>query len=403
MNKKGISLIVLAIMIVIILIITTVTVVQYNDSKDQAKISAFATDLEKIQEQTKLYFIENGSFPTYNDDQTSLNESQILGLVGTTNSVSFIAELTLNSEYNEDQTKGQFYKIDLSKIDIKATLAGIDPNSSDVYVVSYPSFNVYYLAGQEAKNNMYYSLSSKIVSDSKIQQKDGNTIEQVQSNISISKSINTWTNTMPININVNITGSQKVYLKLSGITGEKEVSSVVAGSNKLKFNLSDLLSSNKDLSGNSILTAALTQDEINSFNVTDNSLKNISILIKDGTSTIETEILGLSNYDVISPTISNKILTSGDNNTLKLTLSDSLSGVSKVKYDYIEKVNSDLTTSQYYSNTIDGEYVRQNGKEATLNSDRTYSIVLPKNVTKIYISVIDYAGNWIDYNNYVVE
>ena len=59
---------------------------------------------------------------------------------------------------------GSFYKINLSKLDIETSTRGTLVNGeNDVYVVSFPSLKVYYLAGLSADSTKYFSLSSKFI------------------------------------------------------------------------------------------------------------------------------------------------------------------------------------------------------------------------------------------------
>lgn len=402
MNKKGISLLVLLITVVAVLILVSVITINYTNSKDKAALTTFASDLQKIQDQVKLYYLTNGTFPTFDDQNQSLNESEVMDIIGQEKKEDFKAELSLNNDYVEDTTKGSFYKIDLSKINIKESKTGLSKTTSDVYIVAFPSMNVYYLNGVKAKGDVYFSLSSKIVSYTKVEATQNQSTEQV-TNITVSKKINDWTNIEPINIKVNISGSQVVNVKFAGVDNIKRLKNIYLGMNDRTFNLNQLFLNNKDIKGNDVFETALTESEITAFKNVSADQKNISISINDGSSDIETKTLSLSNFDDVNPNMdSSSISQSDDKNILNVVASDSISGVKQVRFDYINKKTA-TGTVPYYSQSVDGNYVRQNGKVATLQPNGSYNIELPKEITLVFICIEDKAGNWSEYNNVAIN
>lgn len=405
MSKRGISFVAMLITVIALLILISAVVFQAANATDQAKTEAFAKDLDKIEEQVKQYYLTNNSFPVYDDMKTKMSEEQVLASVDSSSVSTFIWELSANGDYTDDKTLGEYYTIDLSKIDIKGSSYGLRKNSSDIYVVAYPSFNVYYLSGVKTSNDIYFSLSKKLIDKSKIQVSIYlDNLNLNSPNINMSKKYNTWTNIMPLELKANLASNQELYIKLSNIAGERKINSTVVGSNDFNFNLSDLMLSNKDINGKSLVDTAFTADDINAFESTSNNQKNITVLIKTSGVVTETTTLPLANYDGTIPYIQSNTITHNTNDVLvNLKVSDNTSGVKQVRYDYIDKLNPDGSISSYYNNQIDNNYVRQNGKIAILQSDGTYNILLDKNIDKIYICVQDYAGNWHDYNNYLIN
>ena len=403
MNKKGISLVALIITIIATLILVSITVIQFNSSKDKARLSAFASDLQKIQEQVKLYYLNNGAFPTFDSSKDAINEQQLISMVDSTNTSKIEWELAANGDDNDDKTKGQFYQIDLSKIDIKSTVAGTKTSTDDVYVIAYPSMNVYYLKGVKASNDVYYSITSKLTKKAQIHNDITQNNDVVNTNLVLSKKINDWTNTEPINIKANISGSQILTVKFNGISGVKKIKSITDGMNDITFNLSDLFKTNKDIKGNDVFEIALTQDEINAFKALANDQKIITVNINDGINDIETKNISVSNFDDVAPNMdSNNVSKQPDKNVITVVASDSISGIKQVRYDFIEK-NSTNGTVPYYSQDLNATYVEQYGKTAALQENGSFLIELSTDITKIFICVQDRAGNWKEYNNIAIE
>lgn len=403
MNKKGISLVALIITIIATLILISITVIQFNSSKDKARLTAFASDLQKIQEQVKLYYLNNGAFPTFDSSKDAINEQQLISMVDSTNTSKIEWELAANGDDNDDKTKGQFYQIDLSKIDIKSTVAGTKTSADDVYVISYPSMNVYYLKGVKASNDVYYSITSKLTKKAQIHNDITQNNDVVNTNLILSKKINDWTNTEPINIKANISGSQILTVKFNGISGVKKIKNITDGMNDITFNLSDLFKTNKDIKGNDVFEIALTQDEINAFKALASDQKIITVNINDGINDIETKNISVSNFDDVAPNMdSNNVSKQTDKNVITVVASDSISGIKQVRYDFIEK-NSTNGTVPYYSQDLNATYVEQYGKTAALQENGSFLIELSTDITKIFICVQDKAGNWKEYNNIAIE
>lgn len=69
-KSKGFTIVELLIVIVVIGILAAITIVSYNGVTAQAKVSAAKASLNTISKKLELYRINNGSFPTANDNAT---------------------------------------------------------------------------------------------------------------------------------------------------------------------------------------------------------------------------------------------------------------------------------------------------------------------------------------------
>lgn len=88
-------------------------------------------------------------------------------------SIDEISALSSNADEfkNEVQLNGEdestsFYKVDLGKLEFDKTIRGTarsGENDNDVYVVAYPSFNVYYLKGIKVKRFIIFQIPRKLV------------------------------------------------------------------------------------------------------------------------------------------------------------------------------------------------------------------------------------------------
>lgn len=398
-RKQGISLIALLITVIVTLILVTITTFAVKDGIESANVSAFSNDLAKIEDQVKIYYIENRTIPVRDDAPDKMSEDQVTNLVYDKYRNSFVSELSTNGDYSEDTSLGEFYQVDLQKINITSSVAGTKKlGENDVYVVSVPSMNIYYLQGLKARNTIYFSLTAKLINTVNIYSKYDSQITIYNSTISINKSTNTWTNVMPLTIKANIDTDEKLYIRFPGIVDDKEIANTVLGNNEIRFNLSDLFLNNKDLNNKNILVTALTNTEIISFKNLPVSQKYVSLIKKKGNVAIETVKVDLSNYEDVVPTLSNiSVENKADVNVLHFILGDNLSGVKAAKYEYLTKLNASGDKVPYYVGITSYDYIYMNeqGKLVNIDSDGKVSINLSKNISEISVLVLDKAGNWI--------
>lgn len=387
-RKSGISLIVLVITIVVIIILASVTIVSVNNSIDDANITGLATNLKEIEDATQSYYLSNNKLPTPDSNTTSINKDAVVALSGASNTNALNYEIELNG----DSTDSEFYEIDLNKINVTNTSTGLkSKGDNDVYYVAYPSLNVYYLRGVKAKGDIFFSLSSKISNYTKIgttaSASDTSTTSVISANgvdVTFDKS---WTNTMPLTINTNIASDETLFMSISSGT-EKQINTAAGQYNK-SFALVDLFNTNSILMNNGTFAAS----DINS------AKKYLEIIKKKGGNEVARIKVDLSKFDILAPTInniSNKTYT--NMNTISFDVTDDISGIESVRYDYLTKIDSNGTEQPYYSGitSFDTQYMQTKSKRTKiLQNQGTVIIKVPKNVNQISILLQDSAGNYI--------
>ena len=137
LNKKsGISFIILVLTIVVALILLASAYGVTSNVMNNGVITNFTEDLLMVQDQATLYYTMNGTIPKY-DDTDKETASNVLSMVDT----KYRAKLQEEMELNKD-TQNDFYKIDLSKLDIDRSSRGFSNsgNVSDVFLLAYPTF-----------------------------------------------------------------------------------------------------------------------------------------------------------------------------------------------------------------------------------------------------------------------
>ena len=396
--KNGITLIILVLTIILALILVTATTLAVGNSIDNARLAAFANDLKEVQDAVKIYYMENDFFPTPADSTEALSQKAIFEIVS--NKVIFKQDLSVNNDYNENENLGSFYKIDLKILGVEQTVRGTqeDRQPDDIYVVSYPSMNVYYLAGVKAKNNTYYSLSTRLTDVVKVVNEPPqytNTEEQSAYGVTVKKLKKAWTNTLNMSIEAQMDSDEGLYIKLQG--GSENKIDTVAGQNIfLLDNFNEIYSQNS----NSYLNTNISDEDIKNFNssVQDNKYLEIIKKNEDTGETIGTIKVNLSNYETTIPIkATDSVIESGEEyNTVTFKVHDDVSGVREVRYEYLKKYDERTGLPVLYYNgveTFDPSYIKTRGKKAELYEDGTVKIQIPKEIEGIEIRVFDRAGN----------
>ena len=399
-KKKGISLVVLLMTIIVALILLTASTVSIVDAADNATISAFAEELKTLEDTSKEYYLQNNQLPVIDTNQMTRDEVLALNIEDNQK----IAEEMDSNFDNQDTTN--FYKIDLSKLDVTTISRGVlkDGNSKDIYILAYPSFRVYYVAGVEAKNNKFFSLSSKmnginaIKVDLAVSNSDTSSL-QTLANVTVKKDTEEMTNKMGVTITATIADkeTEKVMVKINNVTKDL---GFVNGVNSVKID-----------SENDILT---TDIEKNSFNSLPADQKYLEVIKLNNNIEVAKIKVDLKNYDNSYPTIVTEpnIKANSTNNILYFDVADipiindnkitsgSSSGVKEVRYDYLEKFDEKtFTSSSYYTNLdLNDSYMKGEAKKADISSSSTVRIELPKEVSKIRVLVIDNVSNYKIYD-----
>ncbi len=390
-DKNGISLLILVVSIAIILIISSVAIVNTNKSLKDAKMSSFSEELATIEDQVKIYYVKNNEMPTVNGTNVMSEQEMInLAALDSSSMTSLQNELSLNGDQSNDTNSGEFYQIDLNKLDLDNVKKGTKQSSqNDVYVASYPSMNIYYLKGEKIGSELYFSLSSRItgvVSLDKILKDTSFTTIQKVNGLIVKSDIKTWNSKMGITIQALIESDEKLLIGLSGVDGQKEVSTNI-GLNTFNFNSIDDIKS----------VVTLTNDEITSFNNYSDS-KYIDIIKKKNGVNIGVIRIDLSKYDNEKPKITENLSVEAreQENVGYFKVSDTGgSGIKEVRYDFLTRFDNNGNIVPYYENitSFDTSYLRNQGKKVIPASDGSAQVVLPKDVQSIQILVQDNAGN----------
>ncbi len=404
-TKKGLSLAVLVISIIVSLILISISIVGVKNSIDNASIAAYANDLASIEEAVRNYYIENDEFPSI-DSENVMSQEEVLALAGT----GFQDELIANKDYVDiianPTLVGAYYQIDLAKIDIDKSIRGTKASgqNNDVFVVSYPSMNIYYLKGNVIKKKAYYSLTSDLIKMSKIEvsKTDDTSVSTVQTSAGMTvKRLNKkWSNSLDLTVQTNISVGEKIYLAIPSKTLKeitpKGQTAFPAGDNTFTMgNLADIFNGKENVEIAGLLLAddtyleSLAQDvkyiEIVKCNSSGEELGRIKVKLSNYEKGVPTQVVGTT------------ILESKENtNWIGFKVSDTVSGIKEVRYDYLTKYGDDGQIQNYYTGVteLDSNYLKTRGQKATVTKDGYIQIKVPKNIEGIQILVLDNAGNW---------
>ncbi len=380
-RKKGISLVILVITIVIALILVATIGTAFGKYIETSRLSKLANEVSQIQDMVTAYYIENDTLPVTGDAKTM---DDMLELAGDDGKYDMEKELDANGD---DFDFTQFYTVDLNLIETEGNVEG------KTYICSYPNINVYDMDGMEVNYNIYYSISPRLSDVVKINKNkepinDSTTLVTKGSTLKVTNNTLGSTNKMGVNVNSVRATSTKMYLNFSGISDLKEVRNTIS-----KFNFDTL----EDLNNKDILTIALTQNEINSFN---NSLnKTIDVIIKDAANEeIARETVDVSNYDTSIPTIriiSNRVYN--EMRVVRVEPQDAGHNIKEIRYDYLKKMDASGNVSDYYSgiSSFDNNYILTKAKTISAKDfvDGVVDIKIPTDVGVLCVAGVDSSGN----------
>jgi Tfp pilus assembly protein PilE len=385
--KRGISLIVLIITIVVSLILIATAVIATTSAMDNANITMFSKNVTEIASAVEGFYITNNVMPTP-DVSTVMTKNDLIGISASQNLLS--EEIIENNDID-----AQFYEIDLAKINVTKIGYGTkELGESDAFYISFPSMNVYYPYGINAKGTTYFSITSKISNVTKIPQNvvDNSTTSIISSaGIKVTKT-NGWANKMGVNIEAQIAADETLYMSVSG--GANRLITTVTGSNIFGFNLLTSIVSNAE----TIKVPTLTTLEANYIEAGTKPLaeRYVDILKYKGSDVISKVRIDLSNFSTTLPTITTATTSSYPNmNTIKLVLANTDSAIKEVRYEFLTKYTENGTIDNYYSgvSSFDNTYMQSKAKKAQIANDLTTTITASKNVQSIRVALIDNAGN----------
>lgn len=366
MKKQGISLVVLVITIIVMIIIASIAIIGINDLIITADTQDFANEVNVIEESIKEYYATHKILPV---TSTKYNKSELLNKLEGSYKTKLNTEITENND--ADNT---FYVVDLKLLEITTPERGLGTDALDIYLVASNTLNVYYLKGVEIEDNIYFS-NKELIDKKKIEDNVVTSNEQdvnLKSSIIVTKSTNAWTNNLDVKVDYVLNSGESIFY---AINNKEE----------------------KTLTGNNITLNAdtLTASEIS-------SLSNASKLVvyrKSNGTTLETKEIDISNLDVVAPVVNSVGISSGtSSNTLTLDITESLSKIKAVYFEYVTVVRSNQTTN-YYKNISDitKNYLLSNGKVSYTNV-----VNIEKSVASIKYMVVDNAGNTTDVIEYTV-
>ena len=156
-DKKGVSLIALAVVVIIIMLISGMVTYVSTDMIAESKKMAFIKDTDTVYNAVEEYYGVNGDIPII-EDGVAINFDEYKANFSDDKAAS---ALTNEVEKNED-TNATFYEIDISKIGIDSIKYGAKKNAKDIYLVSNETHSVYYYSGCKIKGEYYFSNSSAL-------------------------------------------------------------------------------------------------------------------------------------------------------------------------------------------------------------------------------------------------
>lgn len=394
-KQSGITLMILVITIAVALILFATTFVGLKVSMDKVNLTAFGQDLYTIQDAVTAYYIQNDDFPV-KDGTVAMSQVELLNLIDSNNRERLISELKLNGDFNETDTLGVFYPIDSTKLQVESGSMGLRANGEDdIFVVSYPSLNIYYLKGLKVGGDYYYSLSAKILSKVSIKQNtnidESTTTIQKTTGITVKKVNKNWSNKMRVSINAYLNAGEELYLNVG--TQDRKITTK-AGENSFYFDtLEEIFAGTAN-----IKIPTLVQSDIDEFSSRAPSSKKLTIIKKKGTTILGSIVVEVPKYENIKPVIIEYPKTIEQENQYMVTLKvgDSVSGIKQIRYDYLNKFDESGMMKPYYDNitSFDEAYMKLRAKEAKVDEKTGYTeLLVPKNITSIQIAVFDVAGN----------
>ena len=402
-HKKGVTLFALIVTILISLILVTASIGAITNVVANNRISTFVEEMSQIENQVKLYYIENNSIQSLG---TELDKASIIEWVNINNYNNksdfieqFKTELTLNNDINAQA----YYQLDLSKIDIDRNFNKGNITEGHIYIVAYPSLHVYSLKGMEAKGNTYYSISDRISGGSVIRNSE---VQNVESSVSISESNGIkitkkngkWSNKLGITINTYMESTEKLYI----VFNDKEVLVNTKGGQENTISFDTLVA---DVEGglpvSDSSSSEFTQTDMESLTDVSPNARFIEVLKKNASGSIVAKNkINTFNLDAISPKLEiNKVEIDSleESNEITLYALDSQSGVKEIRYEYFttyDRIDGKKGSYNYYSgNEIDKQYLEYCGKVAMADKNGKIKISLPKGVTSIKVVVVDNASN----------
>lgn len=389
-KKSGITLFVLMVTIVIVAILVTISIMGIKNNVDNTVVTSFGNELKQIEDAVDTYYITNGELPSKNNI-AAVNQDTLVGRVDRKGQDKFKMELRANGDYQEDGTKGEFYELDLTKINVNNSSRGYG-DKQDLYMIAFPSMNIYYVKGVNAKNTTFFSLAS-IIENTNIKldnNTDSSTVKLTSlQGVTIVKDNSQWMRSMGVTIMSNLLRDETLHIYIAGANVEKQFTETNVDPTIVSFNTIGELSSK--------LTSGLSASEQTAFE--NATTKYIEVIKKKNGVEVGKERIDLSNYDNKAPYLkSTNLQNYSEMNVLTCVASDEsagvVSGLKEVRYDYVTKYNASGSEINYYDGVnYDETYMKTKAKKADVQSNGAVDLKIPKEVKTIKVAVIDNAGN----------
>lgn len=368
-NKSGVSMIILVITIIVMIILATAGIAISSTIITNSKKTAFAEDLQAIQDAVTEYYVNNNVLPTFvnNNVPVQYTKAQFIGQQTEGNKTLLESELVFNSDESADNI---FYVIDMAKIDVKSSSRGLGglETPEDVYLVSKDTKTVYYYQGYNINGEAYYSITDRLIDiDKPLATATSDTSTTSVSNfgnIKIKKNTELITNSLTLEITGTLEAGEtlKYNYGSTSSTGAYSIASLPAYINTTPVDI--------------------TGDKITNF------LNNPIIgIIKTGATT-QTVSIDASNLDITIPPVPTSSINRAPTEFNYLTISP-VDNATKVYYEYVTKIDETNAEVGYYDiqPTITEEYLKSFGKTGT-------SIVkLAKDVQSITVILVEESGN----------
>ncbi len=390
-KKRGISLVVLTITIVVTVILATVIVLQSSNTITDALLADFTNQISQIEDQTKTYYYQNNEEPVIGGT-SKMDAVELLNMANldTDTKNTFLKELSDNGDYS-----ATFYQIDLNKLDLDNVQMGLKKEGlNDVYVVAYPSQNVYYVKGIKIDSAVHFT-TVKTVQNTEVAALSAESSSEVsvtstssKSNIIISRQNNSsWTNMLGIKLQVLINEGEELYLKLPGIVSEKKVNTTNGINNYNIESISALVN-----------IASMTDDELKEFVNFSEDIKILKVIKKKDGVILESADTKLVKNDFVAPVLEEALTIASNeyDNIAYFKVGDSGgSGIKSVKYEYLTKFDENGIVLNYFEgiSNLDETYLKQKGKTIAASSNGNVQIKIPKDIASIQMLIEDNAGN----------
>lgn len=142
-NNKGITMVALGVTILIIIIIASTLIYNSYSGMATRTLNNMYNDIELLENKVASYYVKYGQIPILNVIYS--DTSKIQNLDANDNDKYYVIDLSLLSNLTLNFGKG--YK----------TIKETNTFSNDVYIINEQSHNIYYAAGVEFDNIMYYT------------------------------------------------------------------------------------------------------------------------------------------------------------------------------------------------------------------------------------------------------